>query len=226
MRILVVEDETEIAGFIQRGLEDEGYAVDVAADGHEGIDRARSVNYDLMVLDLMLPKMGGLDVLRQLRSEGKATPVLVLTARDARDDKVNGLDAGADDYLTKPFDFDEFTARIRALLRRRTASHDNELKEGDLTINLRSRLATRGEREIHFSSREFALLEYLMRNSETVLSRTQICEKVWGQPYDGISKVVDVYINYLRNKLEEEGEPRLVHTVRGHGYVFRPEPAQ
>ncbi len=223
MRILVVEDEERIAGFIRRGLEEEGYAVDVASDGEDGLERAQTAEYDLIVLDLMLPKLNGLEVLRRLRAAGSAAPVLVLTARDAVEDKIKGLDTGADDYLTKPFSFDEFLARIRALLRRGTATHEAALRVGDLALDLVSRLATRKERSIELSAREFSLLEYFMRNPGAVISRTRIYHHVWDYSYDGLSNVVDVYVNYLRKKLEAGGEPRMIHTVRGHGYVLRPE---
>lgn len=228
MRILIVEDEERIAGFIRRGLEEEGYVVDVATDGKGGLARAQNAEYDLIVLDRMLPRLDGLEVLRRLRAGGDGVPVLILTARDAVDDKVEGLDAGADDYLTKPFSFEEFLARIRALLRRPVAARHGPhggypaLAAGDLSLDLVSRQATRAGRIIELSAREFALLEYFLRKVGAVLSRTRIHQHVWDYAYDGLSNVVDVYVNALRKKLEAGGEPRMILTVRGQGYVLRP----
>jgi DNA-binding response OmpR family regulator len=221
IRVLVVEDEQRIANFIQRGLEEEGYAVDVARDGTSGLERARAGVCDLLVLDLMLPGLDGLELLRLLRTEGRDMPVLILTARDAVEDKVEGLDLGADDYLTKPFSFDECLARIRALLRREATTREAELRAGDLSLDLVTRLARVGDAEIELSPREFSLLEYFLRNTDAVLSRTRISQHVWGYPYDGVSNVIDVYVNYLRNKVEAAGGPRMIHTVRGQGYVLR-----
>jgi DNA-binding response OmpR family regulator len=221
IRILVVEDEQRIASFIQRGLEEEGYAVDVVHDGPEGLERACVGVYDLLVLDLMLPRLDGLELLKRLRAENHEIPVLVLTARDAVEDKVEGLDLGADDYLTKPFAFDEFLARIRALFRREAATRETELRAGDLSLDLVTRMAHVGEREIELSPREFSLLEYFLRNKNAVLSRMRISQHVWGYPYDGLSNVIDVYVNYLRRKLEAEGEAHVIHTVRGQGYVLK-----
>ncbi len=226
MRILVIEDEERIATFIQRGLEEEGYAVDVAYDGRDGLKRACEDEYDLLVLDLMLPGLDGLDLLKRLRSENHSLPVLILTARDGVGDKVKGLDLGADDYLAKPFSFDEFVARIRALLRRGAVTREPTLRAGELSLDVVARLAHIGDRMIELSPREFALLEYFLRNKGAVLSRTRIYQHVWGFAYDGRSNVVDVYVNYLRRKLEVDGEPRMIQTVRGQGYVLRnPEEA-
>ncbi|HTL51289.1 MAG TPA: response regulator transcription factor [Planctomycetota bacterium] len=221
MRILVIEDEERIANFVSRGLSEEGFAVDIAVDGEAGLEKATAGAYDLLVLDLMLPKLSGLELLRKLRTAGNQIPVLVLTARDGVEFKVEGLNAGADDYLTKPFSFDEFLARIRALMRRGPVSADVDLKIGDLALNLVTRTATRNSRKIELSSREFMLLEYFMRNPGAVLSRTRIYQHVWDYNFDGMTNVVDVYVNYLRKKIEQEGEAKLLHTVRGHGYVLK-----
>lgn len=221
MRILVIEDEERISNFICRGLEEEGYTVEIAVDGQMGLEKSRAGGFDLVVLDLMLPKISGLELLKRIRADGLQLPVLVLTARDGVEFKVEGLNAGADDYLTKPFSFDEFLARIRALLRRGPVSPDIDLKLGDLSLNLVSRTATRAGRKIELSSREFTLLEYFLRNPDAVLSRTRIYQHVWEYNFDGMTNVVDVYVNYLRKKIETEGETKLLHTVRGHGYVLK-----
>jgi DNA-binding response OmpR family regulator len=221
MRILVVEDEDQIASFLLRGLQEEGYVVDRAVDGEQGIRCAFSTQYDVIVLDLLLPRRFGLDVVRELRSSGNPVPILVLTAQDTVEGKVEGLDAGADDYLTKPFAFDELLARIRSLLRRGTSSSPITLKVGELTLDLAKRRLKRAGRTIELSAREFSLLEYFMRNPSVVLSRTRIHQHVWACAYNGLSNVVDVYVRYLRRKLEASGEPRIIHTVRGHGYVLR-----
>ena len=218
MRVLIVEDEQSIARFVHQGLEESGYAVDVAADGHEGLSYARSADYDVLVLDIMLPKMDGLALLRQLRREGDKTPALMLTARDTVDDRVEGLDAGADDYLVKPFAFPELLARIRALLRRPPLQVGTVLRAGDLEMNTARREVRRGERRIDLTPREYAVLEYLLRHPRQVLTRTQIGEHVWNFDFYHESNVIDVYIGYLRRKLEQEGEPPLIHTVRGVGY--------
>jgi DNA-binding response OmpR family regulator len=220
IRLLVIEDEARIASFIQNGLSEEGYVVDVAADGAAGLARARQGTYDLIVLDLMLPKMDGLQVLEALRDAGDAVPVLVLTARDSVDDKVEGLDLGADDYLTKPFAFDELLARVRALLRRDAASRSSVLEVGPLSLDLISHAARVGDREIELTPREFSLLEYFMSKPGAMLSRTRICQHVWGSAHDQ-SNVVDVYVNYVRKKIEGAGGPRMIHTVRGQGYVLK-----
>jgi DNA-binding response OmpR family regulator len=221
IRLLVIEDEERIASFIQNGLSEEGYVVDVVADGVDGLSRAREGVHDLIVLDLMLPGMDGLAVLRSLREAGGTVPVLVLTARDSVDDKVTGLDLGADDYLTKPFAFDELLARIRALLRRDTAARTSVLDVGPLSLDLVSHTARVAGEEIELTPREFSLLEYFMSKPGAMLSRTRICQHVWGSPHDE-SNVVDVYVNYLRKKIEGAGGPRMIHTVRGQGYVLRP----
>jgi len=223
MRILVVEDEPSIANFVRQGLNESGYAVDVAGDGREGLEYARVADYDVLVLDIMLPKMSGLDLLRELRRQGDKTPTLMLTARDTVDDRVAGLDAGADDYLVKPFAFPELLARVRALLRRPPLQTGNLLQVGDLDMDTASRLVRRGGRRIDLSPREFAVLEYLMRHPNQVLTRTQISERVWDFDHFIESNVVDVYIGYLRRKLDAGSDSPLIHTVRGVGYRISAE---
>jgi DNA-binding response OmpR family regulator len=225
MRILVVEDERKVAGFIRQGLAEEGYAVDVAADGVAALDLALGgTPYDLIVLDVMLPKRDGLAVLRALREHRMAAPVLLLTARDSVPDKVAGLDLGADDYLTKPFAFDEFLARVRVLLRRRTAQRTPVLQLADLRLDPATRQVTRGDRTISLTVREYALLEYFLRSAGRVLTRPMLAEHVWGIDFDPESNVIDVYVGYLRRKIDLPGEVRLLHTTRGAGYVLRVEP--
>jgi DNA-binding response OmpR family regulator len=225
MRILVVEDERKVASFIRQGLAEEGYAVDVATDGAAALDLALGgTSYDLIVLDVMLPKRDGFAVLRALREHRMAAPVLLLTARDNVPDKVAGLDLGADDYLTKPFAFDEFLARVRALLRRRAAPRTPVLQLLDLRLDPATRQVTRGDRTISLTAREYALLEYFLRNAGRVLTRPLLAEHVWGIDFDPESNVIDVYVGYLRRKIDLPGEVRLLHTTRGAGYVLRVEP--
>jgi DNA-binding response OmpR family regulator len=225
MRILVVEDERKVASFIRQGLEEEGYAVDVAPDGATAVDLALSgTPYDLVVLDVMLPKRDGFAVLRDLRQHRMTAPVLMLTARDRVPDRVTGLDLGADDYLTKPFVFDEFLARVRALLRRATAQRTPTLQLVDLCLDPATRRVTRGARTITLTAREYALLEYFLRNAGRVLTRPMLAEHVWGVDFDPESNVIDVYVGYLRRKVDLPGELRLLHTTRGAGYVMRAEP--
>jgi DNA-binding response OmpR family regulator len=222
MRILVVEDERKVASFIRQGLEEEGHAVEVAADGAAALDLLLAPPaYDLVVLDVMLPKRDGLDVLRTMRARGSTTPVLVLTARDAVSDKVAGLDLGADDYLTKPFAFEELLARVRALLRRGTDQRAAVLRLADLTLDPVTRQAARAGRRIELTAREYSLLDYFLRHPGRVLTRPMIAEHVWGLDFDSESNLIDVYIGYLRRKVDGPGEPRLLHTVRGSGYVLR-----
>jgi heavy metal response regulator len=223
MRILVVEDEQSIARFVQQGLEENGYAVDVAGDGRNGLSYARVADYDVLVLDIMLPKMDGLELLRELRREGDKTPALMLTARDTVDDRVRGLDAGADDYLVKPFAFPELLARVRALLRRPPLQTGTVLRVADLEMDTSTREVRRGDRLIELTPREYAVLEYLMRHPDQVLTRTQIGEHVWNFDFYHESNVIDVYIGYLRRKVEKEGEPALIDTVRGVGYRLSAE---
>src|SRR5438128_11630788 len=226
MRILVVEDERKVASFISQGLAEEGHAVEVAADGAEALDLILAgPPYDLVVLDLMLPKRDGFGVLKTVRDHGVATPVLVLTARDSVADKVAGFDLGADDYLTKPFAFEEFLARVRALLRRRSGSRAPVLRLADLTLEPSTREGTRGQGKVALTAREYALLEYFMRNVGRVLTRPMIAEHVWGLDFDPESNIIDVYVGYLRRKIDGEGEHRLLHTMRGAGYVMRMDAA-
>ncbi len=225
MRVLVVEDERKVANFIRQGLEEEGHTVEVAEDGAEALDRLlASLPYDLVVLDVMLPRRDGFSVLKALRDKQVSTPVLLLTARDAVADKVAGLDLGADDYLTKPFAFDEFLARVRALLRRQAGQAAPALRLEDLTLDPATRGVSRGSRSIGLTTREFALLEYFMRNAGRVLTRPMIAEHVWAVDFDRESNVIDVYVGYLRRKIDGPGEHPLLHTVRGAGYVLRAEP--
>lgn len=220
MRILVVEDEERIAGFIKKGLEEESYAVDIASDGSSALDWVVGASYELILLDVMLPGLNGFEVCRILRERGVTTPILMLTARDEVDDRVTGLDAGADDYLPKPFAFKELLARIRALIRRSTSATtlSTVLKLADLELDTVTHQAKRGQREIELTTKEYALLEYLLRNPRRPLSRTLIRESIWDYDYYGSSNVVDVYIGHLRKKLEANGEPPLIQTVRGVGY--------
>ncbi len=218
MRILVVEDERRITAFIKRGLEEERYAVDVAYDGEEALDWAAVVDYDLIVLDVLLPKKDGIEVCRELRAQGNKVPILMLTARDAIEDRVQGLDSGADDYLVKPFAFQELLARIRALLRRSGEIKTTRLQVGDLLLDTLTHRATRGGQVIELTAREYALLELLMRHPGQVLSRTQIAEHVWNYDFFTTSNVVDVYIRYLRRKIDKGFEVKLLQTVRGVGY--------
>ena len=224
MRILVVEDEEKVASFIRKGLEEEHYAVDLALEGTEGLHMAETNPYDLIVLDLMLPGLDGFQFVRRLREEGIDTPILILTARDSVESKVRGLDLGADDYLTKPFAFAELLARVRALLRRGKPHTPPVLRVADLTLDPAARRVTRAGKVIELTPKEFALLEYLMRHAGRVLTRTMILEHVWDQNFDSYTNVVDVYINYLRKKIDHGFEPRLIHTVRSVGYVLREGP--
>ena len=224
MRILVAEDERKVASFLRQGLEEEGHAVDVAPDGAVALDRLQEgPGYDLVVLDVMLPRRDGFDVLRAMRAQKIGTPVLMLTARDGVADRVAGLDGGADDYLTKPFAFEEFLARVRALLRRAAAPSAPVLKLLDLALDPATREVTRGGRRITLTAREHALLEYFLRNAGRVLTRPMIAQHVWGLDFDPESNIVDVYVGYLRRKIDGEGERRLLHTVRGAGYRLAAE---
>jgi DNA-binding response OmpR family regulator len=218
MRVLVVEDEPGIAQFIRQGLREAGYAVDVAHDGQEGLDYAYVAEYDVFVLDILLPKLDGLDVLRALRARGVKTPVLLLTAKDTVEDRVRGLDSGADDYLVKPFAFPELVARLRALLRRPPLQMDPVLHLGDLEMDTARREVRRSGRLIELSPREFTLLEYLLRHPRHVLTRTQLAEHVWNFDFFSDSNVVDVYIGYLRRKIDRGYDRPLLQTVRGVGY--------
>jgi two-component system, OmpR family, response regulator len=225
-RVLLVEDDSRIVGFLHRGLAAEGYSVDAVADGREALTLARDNHYPIVILDRMLPGLDGLDICRRLREEGRDSAVLMLTARDSLQDKLDGLAGGADDYLTKPFAFDELLARMHALLRRgpyREAA--SELKVGDLVLSLADHSARRGERTITLTAKEFALLRYLMENAGKVLSRARLLSNVWGYNFEPGTKVVDVYIRYLRRKIDEGAERPLIHTVRGFGYKIADEPS-
>src|SRR5690348_16500479 len=224
MRILVVEDEKRIADFLSRGLEGAGYAVDVAPTGAAAIDHVHSTDYDLIVLDLMLPDMDGLHVLEKVRNRKVGPPVLILSARGGLDDRVKGLEQGADDYLVKPFAFVEFLARVRALLRRGQPTPE-KLQVGDLTLDCIRRKVTRGNETIDLAPKEFGILEYMMRNKGRPLSRTMIVEHVWDMDYDGLTNIVDVYIRHLRSKIDDKFPAKMIHTVRGIGYMLDlPEP--
>ena len=224
MRVLVVEDEEKVASFIRKGFEEEHYAVDVAMDGEEGLTMAQVNPYDLIVLDLMLPKIDGFRLLQRIRGDGIETPVLVLTARDGVGDKVRGLDMGCDDYLTKPFSFAELLARARALLRRGKPQRAPVLRVADLTLDPASHRVSRAGKSIELTAKEYALLEYMLRHPGQVLTRTMISEHVWDQTFDSYTNVIDVYVNYLRKKVDQGFEPKLIHTIRGVGYVLREEP--
>ncbi|HEV8306557.1 MAG TPA: response regulator transcription factor [Methylomirabilota bacterium] len=222
MRVLVVEDERKVASFIRQGLEEEGHAVEVAADGAAALDLVlEGPPYDLIVLDVMLPRRDGFAVLKALRERRIQTPVLLLTARDSVSDRVAGLDLGADDYLTKPFAFEEFLARVRALLRRGAQQRAPVLRVADLSLDPATREVRRGGRRITLTTREYALLEYLMRNAGRILTRPMLAEHVWGLDFDSETNVIDVYVGYLRRKIDAPGDPRLVHTMRGAGYVLK-----
>lgn len=223
MRLLVVEDEKKVSSFIKKGLEEEGYAVDLAFDGRTGLQMAMERVHDLIVLDINLPGMNGLSILHELRRSKVQTPVLLLTVRANIEDRVLGLDSGADDYLTKPFAFDELVARIRALLRRQTGPSQPVLQFADLQLDPAHRTVFRGGRKIELTAKEFALLDYFMRNPDRVLTRTRIAEHVWDYDFDSATNVIDVYVNYLRKKIDTEGSKRLIHTVRGAGYVLKEE---
>lgn len=220
MRILLVEDEKNVAGFIKKGLTEEFYTVDASVNGEDGFLMATTTEYDLIILDIMLPDINGIELCRRIKNHNIKTPVLMLTAVDSIESKVKGLDSGADDYLTKPFAFEEFLARVRALLRRPTLM-SALLKISDLTLDPVRHEAKRGGQIIQLTWKEFALLEYLMRNKGRVLSRTKIFDHIWGDDLDTSSNVVDVYISYLRDKIDKNYSPKLIHTVRNVGYVLR-----
>lgn len=223
MRILVVEDEAKVGSFIKRALEEESYAVDLCADGAQGLDHALSGSYDLVIVDLMVPSLPGLEIVKRLRKEKITSPVLILTALSQVDQKVKGLDAGADDYLTKPFAIDELSARVRALLRRGPTDAVGILQVDDLILNPATREVTRGEQRLDLTAKEYALLEYFMRNTGRVLTRPMIAEHVWNLDFDTFTNVIDVYVNYLRNKVDKGRSRKLIHTVRGSGYVLKAE---
>jgi DNA-binding response OmpR family regulator len=221
MHILVVEDEKKVASFIRRGLEAEHHEVDVEHEGTAGLSRALATEYDLVILDVMLPGRNGLEVVRELRAAHRAVPILLLTARAGLSDKVSGLDLGADDYLTKPFEFAELLARVRALLRRGAPAAPPTLSVADLTLDPATRRVARAGRPIDLTPREYALLDFFMRNRGRVLSRALIAQHVWGIDFDTFTNVIDVYVNYLRRKIDANCEPKLLRTVRGVGYVMK-----
>jgi heavy metal response regulator len=225
MHILVVEDEKKVASFIKRGLEAANYSVDVEYDGEAGLNRLLKTDYDLVILDVMLPKLDGLSLMKEIRQRRVDVPVLLLTARVTVADRVMGLDLGADDYLTKPFAFEELLARVRALLRRGPAPVPAVLAIADLRLDPATREVTRSNERIDLTPKEYALLEFLLRRREQVLSRAVIAQHVWGVNYDTFTNVIDVYVNYLRNKIDDGFEPKLIHTVRGVGYVLKEEPS-
>ena len=223
MRVLLVEDEKKVASFIKKGLEEHGYAVDLATDGKIGLAMALDQLHDLVILDINLPEIDGLSVLRQIRDKQMVTPVLLLTIRATIEDKVIGLDTGADDYLSKPFSFEELLARVRALLRRGSDSKTPLLKIADLSLDPATRQVFRGGNRIELTSKEFAILEYFMRNAGRVLTRSMIINHAWDYDYEAETNMVDVYINYLRKKMDAAYQPKLLHTIRGTGYVMREE---
>jgi len=218
MRVLLVEDERRIADFICKGLSEHGYGVDVAYDGDEALHWPDVAEFDVIVLDVMLPVRDGIEVCRALRERGLRTPILMLTARDAIEDRVRGLDSGADDYLVKPFAFAELVARLRALSRREPAAKDTNLRIGDLVLDTTTREVSRGSQRIDLTTKEYALLEYLMRHPNQVLTRTMIAEHVWNYDFDNATNVIDVHIRNLRRKIEDPFPTKLIRTVRGAGY--------
>ena len=221
MKILIVEDEKKVAKFLKEGLEDENYTVALATDGEAGEKIATEAKFDLIILDILLPKKDGISVLRELRTKGIGTPVLMLTAKSSIEDKVEGLDSGADDYITKPFSFAELLARVRSLLRRGTADKPTILKIADLQLDTVTHKAKRGEKVIELTGREYSLLEYFMRNLNRVLTRTLISEHIWNYNFDTGTNVIDVYINHLRSKIDDGFDKKLFHTVRGVGYILK-----
>ncbi len=221
MRILVIEDEKKVAAFIKRGLEEEGNKVDTAFDGEEGVRLARELPYDLLILDVMLPRKDGLSIVRELRQNEITVPVLMLTARDTTDDIVAGLDAGSDDYLTKPFAFAELSARVRTLARRNSQDRGAELVVFDLRLDPISRKVWRNGKEIDLTAKEYGLLEFLMRNAGKVVTRNMIAEKVWEHSFESFTNIIDVYVNYLRKKIDRGFDRKLIHTVRAQGYILK-----
>ncbi len=223
MKILVIEDEKKVANFIKRGLEEEKYEVDTSNDGESGLQMAVEGGYSLVILDLMLPKRDGMSVVKELRSRKIMVPVLMLTAKDSLDDIVAGLNSGSDDYLTKPFAFAELLARVRALLRRTELDRGAEIRFADLRLDPVTHKVWRKEKEIDLTAKEYALLEFFMRNPNQVLTRTTIAENVWDYVFDSFTNIIDVYVNYLRKKVDRDAEKKLIHTVRGLGYILKEE---
>jgi DNA-binding response OmpR family regulator len=225
MRILLLEDEPKVSALVKRGLVAERYAVDVTADGREGLEYTEAYPYDLILLDLMLPSMSGVEVLQRIRRSNQYVPILVLTARDSIDDKVKLFDIGADDYLTKPFAFAELLVRVKALLRRGPVNRSSTLRIGDLELDRLTQQVKRSGKRIELTAKEYSLLEYLMQNPDRVLSRNMIIEHVWDQSFDGITNIVDVYVRHLRGKIDEGTDHKMIRTVRGAGYMIRTENA-
>jgi two-component system copper resistance phosphate regulon response regulator CusR len=223
MRVLLVEDDKRVASFVRRGLVQEGFSVDLSRDGSDAFHQVLHECYDVMVLDILIPIMDGFEVLGQIRRQGCRVPVLILSAKDGVEDRIRGLNEGADDYLVKPFSFDELTARIRALLRRRSDLDQPVVRVGDLELDLAARKVTRSGERINPTPKEFSLLEYLVRHHGTVVTRTMIAEHVWDQHFDSFTNVIDVYIRYLRSKIDDPFPTKLIHTVRGVGYVLSEE---
>lgn len=223
MKILVVEDEKKVASFIKRGLEEEKYDVDVAYDGEDGLQKALDGSYGLVILDVMLPKKDGLSVVKEMRDRKIHTPVLMLTAKDTVDDIVAGLNSGSDDYLTKPFAFAELLARVRALLRRSEQERGAEIRFADLRLDPVTHKVWRKDKEIDLTAKEYSLLEFFMRNPNQVLTRTTIAENVWDYIFDSFTNIIDVYVNYLRKKIDRDADKKLIHTVRGVGYILKEE---
>ena len=221
MRILIAEDERDLNQLIKKRLKDAGYSVDACFDGEEVFDYLLCAEYDALVLDIMMPKMDGITVLKKLRREGNILPVLLLTAKDSIEDRVTGLDAGADDYLVKPFAFEEMLARLRVLLRKPVTEKSSILNVADLSLHVDTRRVFRGDRELQLSSKEYSLLHYMMQNAGVVLSRDKLEQHVWDYDFSGGSNVIDVYIRFLRKKVDEGYDKKLIHTVRGHGYVLK-----
>jgi two-component system copper resistance phosphate regulon response regulator CusR len=223
MRLLLIEDERKVADFIARGLKAERFAVDVALDGQSGLDMATACNYDLIILDLMLPVLSGTEVLKRIRRHSSSVPVLILTARDATAEKVENFEAGADDYLTKPFAFAELLVRIKALLRRGPVNRASVLRVGDLELDRLTQQVKRAGKRIDLTSKEYSLLEYLLANAGRVLSRTMIIEHVWDESFEGLTNIVDVYVRHLRSKVDDLHTSKLIRTVRGVGYTLSDE---
>jgi DNA-binding response OmpR family regulator len=222
-KVLLVEDEKKVLSFIKRGLEDEQFEVETASDGEEGYRKGSEGRFDLIVLDVMMPKKDGLTVVKELREKKILTPVLMLTAKDTVDDIVAGLSSGSDDYLTKPFAFAELLARVRALLRRSEQDRGAEIRFADLRIDPVTHKVWRKEKEIDLTAKEYALLEYMMRNPNQVLTRNMIAEHVWDYTFDSFTNIIDVYVNYLRKKIDRDADKKLIHTVRGVGYTLKEE---
>jgi heavy metal response regulator len=223
MKILVIEDEKKVANFIKRGLEEEKYEVDTANDGESGLQMAVEGSYSLVILDVMLPKRDGMSVVKELRARKVMLPVLMLTAKDSLDDIVAGLNSGSDDYLTKPFAFAELLARVRALLRRTELDRGAEIRFADLRLDPVTHKVWRKEKEIDLTAKEYSLLEFFMRNPNQVLTRTTIAENVWDYVFDSFTNIIDVYVNYLRKKVDRDADKKLIHTVRGLGYILKEE---